>query len=1154
MYYPIGWPRKLNFRFRSKCSTSEPKFDETSGLTEKLNGVSLENGHEEEEIPEEMVQIVANTDKSLFVVLTTTSVHVWCSKPPIEIVNHSRNKGSLETLGHNICVNWKPDSTVLVIQTSKHFLLFYKVAIKDSPEYVYEQVHINSSDHARDSNQFSPNKIPSLYLFLTFSTQISPGIASLLAAEEEIVVATNNGMVIGVNWNGTLDPGLQWQISSSIELNIVDIKYSSMIGGFSLVFANGKVGFTPLQADSSQAQTSALSFAPSKVQFVSEIENGVTSAINHKYQIIAFGLKNAEGVLCCIDVENSTVNATHRIVLPSSKFPNIASSVGSITCLQWSPDSTVLACSWERGGIALWSVFGALLMCSLSWDSYVDSMKAENFIVSSIAWGKEGYQLWLLATTPSNNGHPPCHSLMQMSMAKSVLASNPSSVSCCEESLVLISDDRIYLGVSSENEARNTNQNRNDDGNEELPSTNALSSRMQWKQQPSEVGNHQWIIIQIPESYLTSNWPIRLAAIDSNGRHLAISGRTGMAHYSLLTRKWKLFGNETQERDFEVCGGLLWWDSYIVLSCYNVVESRFEIRAYPHNTRLDNQFVRVAKVPAEVLVMSIYKNKLLALLLDGTMLLYGFHQKRLSSANSPSNSYSLHLLQLNQIVVNNLAVPPECVTSILLTSLHHETKPNSEASESILMNVCGRLFFLERENSLETPQDTSTVSAEDSNSTVMYKAVSILASGVENVWVSQTDNKADRPHLTDALWISRGCYGMNVWLPLLPNLSEKAFPRSNAHNFMSKRIMLPINTHIYPLAVLFRDAVVIGAENDTLNWGKSCPVSLPFSVISRTSQVYLHHILRELLKKNLGIHAWEIANSCVSLPYFPHSLELLLHETLEEEATSSQPIPDALLPRVVDFIREFPVFLETIVHCARKTELALWPHLFAVVGNPKTLFETCLDNDQLETAASYLLVLQNLERTSVSRKYATLLMDAAKKSSRTRLASDLTRFLQAIDPTDYENPNPKPTIPPSASATNPHSMKYFVSPAIVTEIDGHVHQLAPGRKRTISTSNSLMLHSATNGSVPNSPDAASATLSHNLTSAASAVKREESHTLNNVVNGGAQLIQSPVTVTSTKVSGANGLSKKEPPAPVMNGSHPVVTDDDSQSASQCKIS
>lgn len=246
----------------------------------------------------------------------------------------------------------------------------------------------------------------------------------------------------------------------------------------------------------------------------------------------------------------------------------------------------------------------------------------------------------------------------------------------------------------------------------------------------------------------------------------------------------------------------------------------------------------------------------------------------------------------------------------------------------------------------------------------------VLAQCVENVWTTCRSNRKKR-HLMEALWLSCGEAGMKVWLPLFPRDHRKP------HSFLSRRIMLPFHINIYPLTVLFEDALILGASNETMLFdglGSSAePLEavFPFCTVERTSQIYLHHILRQLLVRNLGEQALMLAQSCASLPYFPHVLELMVHVVLEEEATSREPIPDPLLPTVAKFVTEFPLFLQTIVHCARKTEYALWNYLFAAVGNPKDLFEECLMAQDLDTAASYLIILQVRQTSSGKQEIKT---------------------------------------------------------------------------------------------------------------------------------------------------------------------------------------
>ncbi|VDM06533.1 unnamed protein product [Schistocephalus solidus] len=66
---------------------------------------------------------------------------------------------------------------------------------------------------------------------------------------------------------------------------------------------------------------------------------------------------------------------------------------------------------------------------------------------------------------------------------------------------------------------------------------------------------------------------------------------------------------------------------------------------------------------------------------------------------------------------------------------------------------------------------------------------------------------------------------------------------------------------------------------------------LPWFNIQVKTNLFLPHLLKDLLSKNLSKIALDLATSYQSLPYFQHILELLLHEVLEEEATSKFPIP-----------------------------------------------------------------------------------------------------------------------------------------------------------------------------------------------------------------------------------------------------------------------
>jgi hypothetical protein len=165
------------------------------------------------------------------------------------------------------------------------------------------------------------------------------------------------------------------------------------------------------------------------------------------------------------------------------------------------------------------------------------------------------------------------------------------------------------------------------------------------------------------------------------------------------------------------------------------------------------------------------------------------------------------------------------------------------------------------------------------------------------------------------------------------------------------------------------------------------------------TQLFLPQVLRHHLAQYNSPSALFLSHHYQHLEYFPHALEVLLHDILDEEVDAS-PSPDqALLPTVLAFLSSFPQFLEIIVQCTRKTEVRSWRTLFAHLPPPRDLFEQSLAKGHLKTAGGYLLVLHTLdELVETGEKLVLRLLARAKDARDWELCKELARFLMALDP------------------------------------------------------------------------------------------------------------------------------------------------------------
>ncbi|KAJ1676989.1 WD40 repeat protein, partial [Spiromyces aspiralis] len=199
--------------------------------------------------------------------------------------------------------------------------------------------------------------------------------------------------------------------------------------------------------------------------------------------------------------------------------------------------------------------------------------------------------------------------------------------------------------------------------------------------------------------------------------------------------------------------------------------------------------------------------------------------------------------------------------------------------------------------------------------------------------------------------------------------------------------------------------IVIGIDQEWLLVDRGI---VGVSKLSVKAKLFVHSILDHMLGDDAGHDALMYASCFEHLPYFPHCLEVLLHTVLEREADALPRVSggQVILPKVIELLQNFDGFLDVVTRCARKTEMSLWPRLFAVVGGPLACFERCLEMGHLRTATQLLIVVYNLEPdTTACRRAVLRLLDMAVARQDRDLCVELARFLQQSAESDKPGNN-----------------------------------------------------------------------------------------------------------------------------------------------------
>ena len=703
-----------------------------------------------------------------------------------------RSQKSLSTYGPNVSLLVRPDSAIFVVQTTNGYLITYTLATDPDARVYRPHFPSQTSGQARRSSNFSGTRnqggdrilwgpgegggVREVSIRFRMVIKVDAGIAEALALDDELVVATQKPPAVQcIRWtpdstgNQTsteLFSRMEWLPKKVI---VTEMTHDRPMNLSTWITSDGgayAVQRLPLQKDADAPQRLFKGYCFHTPNTASL--HATKATINARFSLIAVGC--ADGSIQVYTARDYVGN------IPSSHVhkPSVSKqSSGNLTCLTYSPDGYCLFAGYENGW-ATWSVFGKPGATSFGVDRRISEEHDEGWLdgVKEATWLGGGSEMLIIGREDAR--------LWTVEMARSAITGCYASANISRTLLQTTSGLMVYRGY-------------------DLPDLTTISAE-----------SSLWHNVQIPSSYLVDQWPLRCSVISADGRYVAVAGRRGLAHYSINSGRWKTFVNEHMENEFQVKGGMCWYQ-HILVAAVEAGDS-FELRLFSRESALDSSLMlHVQVLPAPVvLIAPSGEDSLLVYTYDN--LLYHYIFTALSG--------TIKLVQVGQIAFHGIVRSPARVRGlswILPDNQLLEGDPSQDvAVATVLFLVDGKLVLLQPSlNEEQQLKYDMRVIGQNVEYYALMRDQPFVSPPREPVMSmilngSTIENQAqvEGNGLRDSLWTFEG-NDMKVW-PDVQDVLRSA--PSELGRELPPMVSIPVD--FYPLSVLLGKGILLGLEPD----------------------------------------------------------------------------------------------------------------------------------------------------------------------------------------------------------------------------------------------------------------------------------------------------------------------------------------------------